>query len=567
MELPEDSKPRAWCGGHREWQGVPEIQPDYEHLAEAAPHGLHILLEDRLAYVNPAFCEICGYTREALLAMSCEQFIELVHHEDREHCRSRWHGRWHGEMPPPSVVYRLIRADGEMRWIEVHSRHIEYGGRQAVHVTSQDITARVRAEEELMERSRSDALVRSVAVGLVDHDADRGLRTGLEILGEYLGASGCFLFDCRKDEPEICCTHSWLRPGLGRPVAWPSVSLDIIEGVCLERLRSNQAIWPGAAHPEESCRLSQALTTQGWPEWMLAPVLEEGSLHSVIAVLRHEEGRVWGAAERRTLERATEILALGAARRESDLARRNLRSHLTNAQRLESLGLFAAQAVGQIDQSLEALEGIAELAHAGASPGGPHAVCLAQVLQHAEAARQKTRHLLRMTDSAPRQTRPVNLNQLVRRLVPVLTEQTGGPVTLRLDLSPAAPMVEADPGQMRQCLSQLAANAAEAVENGDAIIEIHTRVRTVESSELRSPYVSGFWPVGRYVFVEVGDNGKGMDAAECARFADPSYTTKGVGRGLGMAVVLGIVEQHGGGLRVESAPNQGARVILWFPAS
>jgi CheY-like chemotaxis protein len=76
----------------------------------------------------------------------------------------------------------------------------------------------------------------------------------------------------------------------------------------------------------------------------------------------------------------------------------------------------------------------------------------------------------------------------------------------------------------------------------------------------------GALKAGPYVWLEVRDDGVGMDAPTVAQMFDPFFTTKFVGRGLGMASVLGMVRGHGGAIDVESRPGQGTRVRVFFPA-
>jgi len=70
---------------------------------------------------------------------------------------------------------------------------------------------------------------------------------------------------------------------------------------------------------------------------------------------------------------------------------------------------------------------------------------------------------------------------------------------------------------------------------------------------------------GRYVFIDVVDNGAGMNEHTMNRMFDPFFSTKDTGRGLGMAAVRGIVRSHRAALRVTSAEGQGTRFRVWFP--
>ena len=74
-------------------------------------------------------------------------------------------------------------------------------------------------------------------------------------------------------------------------------------------------------------------------------------------------------------------------------------------------------------------------------------------------------------------------------------------------------------------------------------------------------------PPGNYALIRIGDNGAGMDEQTQERIFEPFFTTKFFGRGLGMAAAYGIVQNHGGMITVESAPNQGTRVSIYLPGS
>jgi PAS domain S-box-containing protein len=136
------------------------------------------------------------------------------------------------------------------------------------------------------------------------------------------------------------------------------------------------------------------------------------------------------------------------------------------------------------------------------------------------------------------------------------------PDRVRLRLAPVAdlPTVRADRGAVEQILLNLVTNARDAMpEGGD--VEVGFEVEQPDPGE----------PAGAAgcVVLTVRDGGVGMDEQTAARVFEPFFTTKPTGRGsgLGMAMVYGLVRQHGGEVELDSAPGRGTTVRVWFPAT
>jgi len=113
----------------------------------------------------------------------------------------------------------------------------------------------------------------------------------------------------------------------------------------------------------------------------------------------------------------------------------------------------------------------------------------------------------------------------------------------------------------------LVINASEAIGEKSGLISIVTGVMLADRAYLTEAYLSPNIPEGEYVYLEVSDNGCGMDAATRARIFDPFFTTKFTGRGLGLAAVLGIVRGHHGALKVYSEPGRGTTFKLLLPCA
>jgi CheY-like chemotaxis protein len=124
-----------------------------------------------------------------------------------------------------------------------------------------------------------------------------------------------------------------------------------------------------------------------------------------------------------------------------------------------------------------------------------------------------------------------------------------------------------DATQLRQIVMNLVLNASEAVGDAGGTVRVTTAAGHFEQAAFARSSAGVEPPAGDYVYVEVEDDGIGMDAATVTQMFDPFFTTKFVGRGLGMAAVLGIVRSHGGAIDVDSTPGKGTRIRVYFPAA
>jgi two-component system cell cycle sensor histidine kinase/response regulator CckA len=137
------------------------VQDSFRELAEKSLQGIMVYQDGRLAYANPAMAEIHGYSVDELMAKSTDELFTLVHPEDQVRIAERRRKRLAGEPVEPYVELRVIRNDGDVRWIHSNSDLITFDGRPAILSTSVDITERKQA-------LHAAAMFRS----LVDHASD-----------------------------------------------------------------------------------------------------------------------------------------------------------------------------------------------------------------------------------------------------------------------------------------------------------------------------------------------------------------------------------------------------------
>jgi two-component system cell cycle sensor histidine kinase/response regulator CckA len=247
--------------------------------------------------------------------------------------------------------------------------------------------------------------------------------------------------------------------------------------------------------------------------------------------------------------------------REDITERKKLEHDLRQAYKMESLGTLAGGIAHDFNNLLAIINGYAELCtQASVDPQ-----LLQKGLREIRSAVTRATGLVRQILTFSRKTEarfaPVELNQLVRDLVALLSETFPRTVTFNLELQEPLPALQADQNQLQQIILNLCVNARDAMATGGTIT-IATSVHV--SDGLRSQdAVAG----RRYANLRVNDTGTGMSPEVRARIFEPFFTTKqgNQGTGLGLAVVYGIVVGHHGFIDVESAAGSGSTFNVFLP--
>ena len=248
-------------------------------------------------------------------------------------------------------------------------------------------------------------------------------------------------------------------------------------------------------------------------------------------------------------------------------ARVQLEEKLRNTQKLESLAVLAGGVAHDFNNLLVPIMGNASLAMESLPEQDPARPKLQEVIQGSQRAANLTRQLLAYTGRGKFAVELVDLSELARDTALLLRASIARNVELQLDVAVDLPAVEVDVTQMQQVVMNLVINAGEAIGDENGWVRVRTGVEEIGGSFAGASFASDEVRPGRYVWLEVQDNGCGMDDVTKARIFDPFFTTKFTGRGLGLSAVVGIVRSHGGSLNVESAQAQGSTLKVWLPAT
>lgn len=245
--------------------------------------------------------------------------------------------------------------------------------------------------------------------------------------------------------------------------------------------------------------------------------------------------------------------------------KRELEAQLWQAQKFEAIGQLAGGIAHDFNNMLGAILGWVELGIDESSQSPPLQGYFRKVQHQAERAAGLTKQLLAFARRQILEPRNIDLNQTVRDTTGLFGKIIGSNIDLELSLMENLPAVKADPTQTEQVVMNLCLNARDAMPHGGRLEVQSTRV---EIDETTCHWHKEAKP-GVYVRLSVCDTGMGMDAATKLRIFEPFFTTKetGKGTGLGLAMVYGIVKQHGGFVQVESELGHGSKFHVFFPAA
>jgi len=239
-----------------------------------------------------------------------------------------------------------------------------------------------------------------------------------------------------------------------------------------------------------------------------------------------------------------------------------LQAHLLQTKRMESTGHLAGGIANEFNNILTAILALAEFTAKDLPPGGSPREDLEEISQQATKGARLVKHLLAFSRRQVLRTEVVRLGAVFQELEPSLQRLVSERVLLATDFAHDTRPVEVDRAQLELVLRELIANASDAMATGGTV-SIGIRPVTVA----RGDAAANVKP-GDYVEFTVQDTGIGFDPSLNARVIEPFYTTKGDGHtGLGLAMVDGVISQHGGSLSFVSRPGQGTVVSILLPAS
>ena len=251
-------------------------------------------------------------------------------------------------------------------------------------------------------------------------------------------------------------------------------------------------------------------------------------------------------------------------RKQAEADRIKLESQLRQAQKMEAVGALAGGIAHDFNNIVAAILGYADLALSDLGDDHPARRCLEQVLKAGRKARGLIEQMTSISRPEGRRVKPILLAPLVDEALTLFKATIPEGVAINTRIDPDSEPVMADPDQIHQLLVNLITNAVHAMRVQGGIMTVS--LEPVVLDQEKTADLPGLEP-GTYEKLTVGDTGPGLAPEDMDRIFEPFFTTKrpGRGTGLGLAVVQGIVNSHGGTIKVSNLPKEGTLFEVYLP--
>lgn len=460
-------------------------------------------------FVSPVVETITGRKPDFYIKGGIGQWMTTVHPDDRSRMANVRDQLRHGQAIQDE--YRVVRPDGSFRWVRtnVAATTLPEGRGYRLDGILSDITDRKLYEQALQ---ASEAKYRSLIENLTQSIflKDRDLR--------YVTANKQFCLTLGLTEEELV--------GKDDLELYPAELADRYRAADRLVLQEGRRL-----ELEEQNLISGQLRTV---QKMKMPVLDENGL--IIGVL----GIFWDVTDQRNLE-----------------------AQVRQAHKMEAVGQLAGGIAHDFNNLLTGILGNLALALADLPDGHPCRDLLTSAETAGFRAADLIRQLLSFSRRAPLQPVSLNLNTSIDETVRLLRSTLDPRIILNIKAEPKLWQIQADASQISQVLMNLCLNARDAMPQGGNL--------TLETANVRldrdRASVSLDGRPGDFVHLCVSDNGQGMPPEVREHIFEPFFTTKepGKGTGLGLAMVFGIVKQHGGWIECTSAVGQGTYFDIYLP--
>jgi two-component system, cell cycle sensor histidine kinase and response regulator CckA len=462
--------------------------------------------EGRFLEANETLSEFLGYTREELRNLT---IFDVTHPEDAKQTKEAYEALVGGSVATYGLEKRYLRKDGAVVWADTSVSAIRSADGQyrlTVGVIA-DITNRKKSQE-----------------------LGRRLATAVEQVAETI-----VITDTKG-------TILYVNPAFERTTGYSRG----------EAIGNNPRMLKSGQHDSRFYKHLWETITRGevWSGHFITRK-KDGSLfeeEATISPIKDDQGKIVNyVAVKRDVTKEV-----------------SLQRQLLQAQKMEAVGTLAGGIAHDFNNLLQVTLGYSELLLQEKSEADPEYADLLKIFRAAKNGAELVRSLLTFSRRVEPKFIPLSLNRQITEVEKLLRRTIPRMIDIQMNLAGDLSETNADPTQVEQILMNLAINASDAMPNGGSLT-ISTKNAILDEEYCSSH--AGANP-GKYVLLTIADTGHGMDEATIQHIFEPFYTTKEIGRGtgLGLAMVYGIVSQHGGQIDCLSELGKGTQFEIYLPA-
>jgi PAS domain S-box-containing protein len=486
-------------------ESLRESRESYRLLVDLSPDGILAGSDGKVVFANRAAAEILGAkSSEDLIGRSA---LDLIHPDYHDIVKRRMERMAELGEPQPLMEEKYLRLDGTPVDVEVAAVPVPHKERKLIQAIFRDISSRKKAQEE-----------------------QRRLVTAVEQAAEIIEIT------------DADGTIVYVNPAFEKTTGYSRE----------EAIGNNPRILKSGMHDSKFYeQLWSAITAGGVWTGRIINRKKDGTLfeeEATISPIKDDSGKIVNyVSVKRDVTREV-----------------SLQKQLLQAQKMEAVGTLAGGIAHDFNNLLQVTLGYTELLLQQKNEDDPEYADLMKIFHATTNGAELVQRLLTFSRKVEPKPVPLDLNRQVLHVEKLLRRTIPRMIEIGLDLSGDLARVNADPTQMEQLLMNLAVNARDAMPDGGKLIFTTRNVPIYDEDCALN--VSG--KPGHCVLLSVSDTGHGMDRRTIEHIFEPFYTTKELGRGtgLGLAMVYGIVQQHGGFIRCESQVGRGATFKVWLPA-
>jgi PAS domain S-box-containing protein len=476
----------------------------YRSIVEESFDGIFVQKGSTIMFANARLCDMLGYSSGELKGLK----HWMVYHPDyHELTRQRAVARMRGEDVVSQYEVKLQRKDGSSFEGEINAKRVTVDGEPGVQVWVRDLSKRKRLE-----------------------DVQRRLAAAIEQAGEAI-----VITDLRGN------------------VVYANPAHDRITGYTREEVIGSPPPFFREHELDRQIRLNIVNAMGKGRVWAgrIAGRRKDGTLcelDATIAPVRDPSGQM--------------VSRVGVERDVTHEVR--LQQELLQAQKMETIGTLAGGIAHDFNNLLQVVLGYSELLLAEKDQNHPEYADLQKIFHAAKNGGDLVQRLLMFSRKTEPKPVPMNLNRQVLQVEKLLRRTIPRMIDIQLELAADLPEINADLLQIEQVLMNLAVSARDAMPDVGKLT-VRTDIVMLDEEYCRFHVEAN---PGEHVLLEVSDTGHGMDKETVEHIFEPFFTTKEAGRGtgLGLAMVYGIVTQHGGHITVYSEVDKGTTFRVYLPA-